>query len=259
MARLLFKMDLSPASQSTLIEGTLHVMEGSTSIKSFKATSGGPPYQHRRAQHLRGKGPIPACRKVGISNYSAPTTPYQISAPGAAGNFYHITPDVIVEGVFRSQFGFHRDANRPRYPGSAGCIVFIDPHWTNFQNFMREYKNRGFSQISLIVEYNTPAITPSVTPAGQEFFKVNQPTSGQNISVNQAITFSGTAKPEVSTIIALVGPGGPFKIADLKNVDSTWSFTQTFITRGVNRPFRFRAFDSSGDHLQDISFNLTVQ
>ncbi len=74
MASLLFKMDLSSASQNTLIEGTLHVMEGNTSIKSFIATSGRSPWQHKRSQSLVAKGPIPACRKVGISNYSAPTT-----------------------------------------------------------------------------------------------------------------------------------------------------------------------------------------
>ena len=62
-----------------------------------------------------------------------------------------------------------------------------------------------------------------------------------------------------ATIKVFVGPGGPYKIADLKNVDETWSFDYTFLNRGVNRPFTFQAYNSSGNLLQEIYRKLTIK
>lgn len=88
--------------------------------------------------------------------------------------------------------------------------------------------------------------------------KVTQPTSGQTFPVNTPVTFSGTAEPEVLSIQVSIGPGGPFPIADLKEVGETWSFTQTFRNKGRDRPVIFRAFDESGNQLQALPFKLTV-
>ncbi len=91
------------------------------------------------------------------------------------------------------------------------------------------------------------------------FLKVDQPTSGQIVSVNTPVTFSGTAEPEVEVIKVSIGPGGLFAIADLNNVGATWSFTQTFRNRGVDRPVTVQAFDTSGNRLQSFLFTITVK
>jgi hypothetical protein len=89
--------------------------------------------------------------------------------------------------------------------------------------------------------------------------KVDQPTDGQVVPVNTSITFSGTAKPEVSSLSVTIGPGGPFKIADIKDIKGTWSFTVTFRNSGNNRPLTFSAFDSSGSSLGHITSTITVK
>lgn len=132
----------------------------------------------------------------------------------------------------------------------------LDAEFARFEKLMGNIRDtKKLSRLPLIVEYNKS--TPSPRPA--KHFAVVQPKSGQILDIKKQITFSGTANPEVSTIIVLVGPGGPFKIADLKDIKDKWSFTQTFVTKGVNRPFRFRAFDQEGNHLEDIKFDLTLQ
>ena len=93
----------------------------------------------------------------------------------------------------------------------------------------------------------------------QNILEVDQPTDGQVLPVNTSITFSGTAKPEVSSLSVTIGPGGPFKIADIKDIKGTWSFTVTFRNSGNNRPLTFSAFDSSGSSLGDITSTITVK
>ena len=259
MAYLLFKMDLPTSRTNQFRQGKLHVMEGNTSIKSWTATSGYAPYQCLNDQSTRAKGPIPSCSKVGITNYSVSTSPINhTNTPGIRSNFYHILNSrwsggkVVVNGIARSQFGIHFD---DRSPGSAGCIVIrTRSEWNDCDQYLKAYRQRGHNRIDLIVQYNgsSPLLPQS------QVFTVQQPTSGQNQPVNTSITFSGTAKPEVSKIIALVGPGGPFKIAELTSAGATWRFDYKFLNRGVNRPFTFQAYNSSGRLLQTISFRLTI-
>ena len=89
--------------------------------------------------------------------------------------------------------------------------------------------------------------------------KINQPTFGQIVSVNQPITFSGISEPEVSRIVVKIGPNGPFTIADLKDVQGSWKFTVTFRNSGSSRPIVFSLFDSSGSSLGDVTSNITVK
>ncbi len=89
--------------------------------------------------------------------------------------------------------------------------------------------------------------------------KLNQPTSGQSFSVNMPVTFSGTAKPEVETIKASIGPGGPFPIAELSNVGDKWIFTQTFRNTGKNRPVTLQPFDANNKPLAPLTFTITIQ
>jgi hypothetical protein len=97
------------------------------------------------------------------------------------------------------------------------------------------------------------------TNNNQNILKVDQPTVGQVVPVNTSITFSGTTKPEVSSLSVTIGPGRPFKIADIKDIKGTWSFTVTFRNIGNDRPLTFSAFDSSGSSLGDITSTITVK
>ena len=89
--------------------------------------------------------------------------------------------------------------------------------------------------------------------------QLNQPTPGQSFSVNTPVTFSGTAKPQVETIKATIGPNGPFTIAELSSVESTWTFTQTFRSPGNNRPVTLVPFDSNNKPLPSLTFTITIQ
>lgn len=266
MTSLVFRMDLPSSPISSLVPGKLLVFndEGSL-IDTYNATSGCIGCQHKNAQRLTGRGPLPECRKVGIARYTVPTTGGYRSKPGIKGNFYHITPDPVnIQGVNRGQFGIHKDANFRTSPGSAGCVVMSNKEFARFENLMRNIRDtKNLFRLPLVVEYNklgrsTPPDTLDIKTIGKHFAVV-QPKPQQILNINQPITFSGTAKPEVSTIIVLVGPGGPFKIADIKQVGDSWTFTQKFVTKGVNRPIRFRTFDAEGNHLEDIKFTFTLQ
>lgn len=265
MASLVFKMDLPDSARNALVPGKLLVLNNSgTLIDSYNATSGAPRCQYKTSQHRRGVGPLPECRKLGITSYSVPTRGYYLGTPGVRGNFYHITPDpVAIRGVRRGEFGIHWDANWPRSPGSAGCIVMTGKdgktEFARFEKLMSNLRSQGISKLPLIVAYNQGSV-PIITPPRSKYFTVEQPKPGQILDIEKPITFSGTAKPEVSTIIVLVGPPeGHFKIKHLRQVENTWTFNQTFNTKGVNRPLRFRAFDAEGNHLEDIKFNFTLQ
>ena len=89
--------------------------------------------------------------------------------------------------------------------------------------------------------------------------KLNQPTSGQRFSVNTPVTFSGTAKPEVTKIKATIGPGGPFAIAELTDVSGTWTFTKTFLNTGKDRPVTLQPLNSQNQPLKDLTFTITIE
>ena len=139
----------------------------------------------------------------------------------------------------------------------------LDKEFARFEKLMRNIgETKKLSRLPLIVEYNKPGSpTPTSSPPKPigKYFAVVQPKPQQILNISEPVTFSGTAKPEVSTIIVLVGPGGPFKIVQVQQVGDKWSFTQKFVTKGVKRPLRFRAFNAEGDHLEDITFDFTLQ
>jgi hypothetical protein len=89
--------------------------------------------------------------------------------------------------------------------------------------------------------------------------QLNQPQSGQSFAVNTAVTLSGTANPEVSRIKVSIGPGGPFEIADVKDVQKNWTFEQVFKTKGVNRPVVIQPFDATDKPLKPLTFTITIQ
>lgn len=255
MSWLRFRMNLRDSSD--LITGKLSIMDEDKEVRSFVATSGLPSWQRQSCQSARGKGPIPACKTINISNYSASTSPFdERGVPGIEGNFYYIEPDRVVVPPPRGEFGIHFDA---RVPGSAGCIVLCNENeWKDFQDFMASYKRQGFSTISLIVEYNVSNTATPENPVGTSYFTVTTPRPGSTLKTHESIEFSGTADAKVAQIIITVGPGGPFKIAEVQPRDEKWSFSQTLVTPGVGRSFSFRAFDTDSNLLQKIDFQLTL-
>lgn len=116
---------------------------------------------------------------------------------------------------------------------------------------------------ALIAHFLSQRIGKGNIPApGQiaSVFTVDEPKPGQTKTTSTPIEFKGTANPQVVTVEATVGPGGPFKIGSAKpSSNGTWNFTQTLVTPERNRPFIFKALDSSGNVLQTIQFNLTLQ
>ena len=93
----------------------------------------------------------------------------------------------------------------------------------------------------------------------EDVLKIEKPTPGETVTVGSVVEFSGSASSEVSTVEALIGSGGPFKLGSARPDNlGKWSLTQTLVSPGKNRPLFFKALDSSGNVLQEISSKLTV-
>jgi hypothetical protein len=93
----------------------------------------------------------------------------------------------------------------------------------------------------------------------EDVIKIEKPKLGETVVINTVVGFSGVASPQVLIVEALIGPGGPFKLGSAKPDDQgKWSFAQTLVSPGKNRPLFFRALDSSGSVLQEIESKLTV-
>lgn len=251
-----------------LVEGKLAVMDGNTETMSFKVTSGLQCSQYFNAQSLIGRGPIPACKKLGIDAYTVRTSPFDLINPEADDNFYYIEPDPVdVDGVMRGEFSIHFDTDSP---GSAGSIALRDPDgWQKFKEFMKEYLGKGFPAINLLVEYTVqgkPISAPQLPDPGKSIFTIESLKPGESRKVNEQINFSGTAEPQVSMIIATVEPEKIneaeeskllFIVGEVKPTDGKWSFNQTLVNSG-DRPFKFRALDEFGNLLQTVELNLVL-
>jgi|GEM_PF-1408741 hypothetical protein len=258
MAWLRFQMDLSDTPSDTLILGELAILDGDSVIKTFPATSGRVPHQHKRSQSLKARGPIPSCDSVRLDSYFVRTNPLDRSEnPGIGGNFYwvDIPEKVTIDRIERSEFGIHFDANQDIFPGSAGCIVFSDEtEWDSFEKFIADYNTQGFSHISLVVEYNQPP-APPVNP----IFKIVAPKDKSLLQVNEKATFRGSANPEVKKIVVTAGPGGPFPVGEaIPDAQGLWIFQKNLVNTGEDRPFLFVAQDELGNKLQEQELTLTL-
>jgi hypothetical protein len=154
MKILLFHQHLR--STPDLIEGRLLLLESlSPSIaNTYIATSGLPNNQRFDCLSSPGRGPIPANKIIGIDHYQVATTPiYMPGVKGVEGNFYKINPHIVkVDGVQRSDFGIHFDAN---VPGSSGCVVLrTDVGWKAFEKDMKNLLTSGIKEIPLLVSYS---------------------------------------------------------------------------------------------------------
>ncbi len=256
MTWLRFQMDLSDEPKDNLILGELALMEGGNAIKTYPVTSGIAPHQHKRSQSLKGAGPIPSCDSVGLGSYFVNTEPIDHTGLiGVEGNFYWINtpPKVVIAGIERSEFGIHFDAN---VPGSAGCIVFEEPsEWDDFQDFMSEYRSKGFNSIALIVEYNAPPAPPA-----DPLFSIGKPQNKSVIKIAEPLVFQGgITDNKVKKIVITAGPGGPFPVGEaVPDQQGGWRFQKTLSNTGKDRPFWFVAEDENGEELQRQELVLTL-
>lgn len=149
---LLFEMRMPKAPTKDLIVGKLSVSNAHKNMR-FLATSGCPRFQYAHSEKLKGRGPIPAPIKVGITSYHVLTTPLFLPhVRGIEGNGYPISPFWIeVEGIRRGDFLIHEDKNAP---GSAGCVVITsNAHWRAFETWMTEIRQLGHKNARLDVAY----------------------------------------------------------------------------------------------------------
>jgi hypothetical protein len=121
----------------------------------FLATSGLRSYQSIRSCSRKGRGGIPPCELVGISNYTVATKPLNMpNTRGIMGNFYQIFPYSVEVNQFdkkttRGDFGIHQDAG---VLGTSGCIAICSKvHWEAFEKFMRKVSSSGEETIKLFV------------------------------------------------------------------------------------------------------------
>ncbi len=128
------------------------------------------------------------------------------------------------------------------FPGSRTEIVGLNP-----------------TQALAKIQSEAPKRFSKLKINSEPVLKLNQPTSGQRFSVNTPVTFSGTAKPEVTKIKATIGPGGPFAIAELTDVVGTWTFIQTFRNPGKDRTVTLQPFNSQNQPLADLTFTITIE
>jgi hypothetical protein len=257
MAWLRYRMNLSTSPQNSLIMGELQVFQDNDAQpqKVLPVTSGIPPYQHLLSEDLVGKGPIPACKTVGIDGYFINTTPLDRSQKvGIEGNFYWIDkPErVTINGVGRSEFGLHFDGN---VPGSAGCIVFPNrTDWAWFENFMKDYNKQGFSHIGLIVEYNQVDPLPS-----NSILTILNPKSEQTVIVRQPFSFSGKAKKPAKLVKVTADPPANHPVGQT-SVDGreAWTIPVVLVSTGQNRSFKVSALDAAGTEVDSVRIQLNV-
>jgi hypothetical protein len=119
----------------------------------------------------------------------------------------------------------------------------------------------NLSPSNAITKINTEALKrfENLKDNRNAVIKLDQPSSGQSFPLNTPVTFSGTAKPEVTKIKATIGPGGPFVIAELSDVAGTWTFTKTFLNTGKDRTVTLQPFNSQNQPLKDLTFTITIE
>jgi lysozyme len=151
-----FDMPLNDHPPGVLIVGVLRLHGFRGEELTFECTSGQRAYQYSGGTKMKGLGPIPGHRAVGIPHYWVRTLPDdRRGVKGIDGNAYYMTPDpVMISGVSRGEFFVHDDANRGYSPGSAGCIVAMSSRiFRRIEDCMHALREAGFKQVPLEVNH----------------------------------------------------------------------------------------------------------
>jgi hypothetical protein len=126
---------------------------GRGNINIWTATTGTGSNQNYLSQFERG-GVLPANNNTKGKKYHILTTPEDSrGVKGVEGSFYRIYPNDIIttKGTIRTACGIHKDAN---LPGSLGCIVLPVDKFPDFEQAMKELKDKGVKQLPLQVQYS---------------------------------------------------------------------------------------------------------
>lgn len=151
--RFVFNMPLGDRPPANMVVGKLKLY-GFGDEPEFDCTSGQRAYQYSGGTKMKGKGPLPGCKAVGIPHYWVHTKAKpQPNTKGIEGNSYVITPDpVVISGVSRGEFLIHNDSNRGYAPGSSGCIVAMsEAIWGDIQKLMADLRAAGYEKLPLEV------------------------------------------------------------------------------------------------------------
>jgi hypothetical protein len=187
------------------------------------------------------------------------------------------------EGSSRLHELIGADKCRPGKRRADGTRLPADNRWTS-DHYCLEYRNVSESRDVLTFIFPgsrreiaglgpAPALARIQQVARQRFEQLKQPPPGpsrspvqlqepsevNHFSIGQPVRFSGTADPAVKQIVASIGPGGPFRIANVTNVGTNWSFLATFRNPGQARVVTIQPFDTNGTPLPPLTFILTIE
>lgn len=89
--------------------------------------------------------------------------------------------------------------------------------------------------------------------------RLQTPLAGQRFAVGQTVRFTGTADPAVRRVVASIGPGGPFQVANLILTGPTWRFDTAFRNPGQGRVVTLQPFGSDETPLTPIRITINVE
>lgn len=187
------------------------------------------------------------------------------------------------EGSSRLHELIGADKCRPGKRRDYGTRLPADKRWTS-DHYCLDYRNVSESRDVLTFIFPgsrseiaglgpAPALVRIQQVARQRFERLKQPapgpgrspvqlqepSDGKRFSIGHSVRFSGTADPAVKRIVASIGPGGPFRIANITNVGPTWSFLATFRNPGQARVVTLQPFDTNDAPLPPMTFTLTIE
>lgn len=146
----------------------------------------------------------------------------------------------------------YRNVSEPRdvltfiFPGSRSEIAGLGPV-------------QALARIQQVAQQRFERLKHSARDPGRSPLRLKEPSEGRHFSIGQLVRFSGTADPAVNRIVASIGPGGPFRIANMTSAGPTWNFVATFRNPGKARVVTLQPFDSNDMPLTPLIFTITIE
>lgn len=132
------------------------------------------------------------------------------------------------------------------FPGSRNEIAGLGPA-------------PGLARIQQVARQRFDRLKQPSPGSGHSLLQLQEPSEGMRFSIGEPVRFSCTANPTVKLIVASIGPGGPFRIANITNVGQIWSFLSTFRNPGQARVVTLQPFDSNDAPLPHLTLTLTIE
>jgi len=224
-------------------------------------TSGNNLFQRKTGVKLGDIGVVIYKDKV-VPVFIADNGPYNKLGEGSARVHELIGEDKCRPGKRRTDGKTRPDIER-RWTSDTHCedhkVISVEDEVLFF--IFPNSKIPNLSPTNAVSKINAEALSrfENLKDNRNAVIELDQPSSGQSFPLNTPVTFSGTANPEVTRIKVSIGPGGPFEIADLKEVQQNWTLTETFSNKGVNRPVTIQPFDATNKPLKPLTFTITIK